>query len=136
VVFRDGVAVGLIDFDFAAPGAPLWDVGATARMWAPLVDPAYRPHWPGGVDEARRLGLFARAFGVGPDDASAFVDLLMSIHTRTRAAVRRRVERGEPAFVAMWNAHGGEEREGVDLAWLDRNRAALVDAVARGGGTD
>jgi hypothetical protein len=36
----------------------------------------------------------------------------------------------------MWNAHGGEEREGVDLAWLDRNRAALVDAVARGGGTD
>ncbi len=26
VVFRDGVAVGLLDFDFAAPGRPVYDL--------------------------------------------------------------------------------------------------------------
>ncbi|MGW2643110.1 aminoglycoside phosphotransferase family protein [Streptomyces sp. NPDC001348] len=39
VVFRDGRAVALIDFDLAAPGRPLWDVAMTARYWVPILDP-------------------------------------------------------------------------------------------------
>ena len=30
VVFRDGVAVGLLDFDFAAPGRPIYDLAQFA----------------------------------------------------------------------------------------------------------
>ena len=33
VVFRDGEAYGLIDFDMAAPGRPLWDLAMAARYW-------------------------------------------------------------------------------------------------------
>ena len=36
VVFRDGKAVGLIDFDLASPGSRLWDVACAARLWAPI----------------------------------------------------------------------------------------------------
>ena len=39
VVFRDGVAVGLLDFDFAAPGRPGYDLAQMARMCAPVDDP-------------------------------------------------------------------------------------------------
>nr|MDT0525816.1 phosphotransferase [Streptomyces sp. DSM 41633] len=39
VVFRDGRAAALIDFDLAAPGRPLWDVAMAARYWVPMVDP-------------------------------------------------------------------------------------------------
>ncbi len=53
VVFRDGRAVALIDFDLAAPGAPVWDVAATARLWAPLRRPA-------DVADARRDRALAR----------------------------------------------------------------------------
>ena len=38
LVFRDGRAVGLIDFDLAGPGSAAWDVAAAARSWAPLQD--------------------------------------------------------------------------------------------------
>lgn len=31
VVFRDGRAAALIDFDLAAPGRALWDIAMTAR---------------------------------------------------------------------------------------------------------
>ncbi|GGU08398.1 hypothetical protein GCM10010244_38120 [Streptomyces coeruleorubidus] len=31
VVFCDGRAAALIDFDLAAPGRPLWDIAITAR---------------------------------------------------------------------------------------------------------
>ena len=39
VVFRDGVAVAFLDFDFAAPGTRAWDVASLARMCVPVDDP-------------------------------------------------------------------------------------------------
>ena len=39
VVFRDRQAVGLLDFDFAAPGDPVRDLAAMARMCVPVDDP-------------------------------------------------------------------------------------------------
>ena len=38
LVFRDGRAVALIDFDLAGPGSAIWDFAAAARYWAPLQD--------------------------------------------------------------------------------------------------
>jgi hypothetical protein len=38
VVFRDGEAIGLLDFDFAAPGRPTYDLAAFARMCVPIDD--------------------------------------------------------------------------------------------------
>ena len=33
LVFRDGRAVALIDFDLAGPGSAAWDFAAAARHW-------------------------------------------------------------------------------------------------------
>ena len=38
LVFRDGRAAALIDFDWAGPGSAIWDFAAAARYWAPLQD--------------------------------------------------------------------------------------------------
>ena len=38
VVFVDGVAVGLLDFDFCAPGRPLYDLAQFARMCVAIDD--------------------------------------------------------------------------------------------------
>jgi hypothetical protein len=38
VVFRDDEAVALLDFDFAAPGRPIFDLAAFARMCVPIDD--------------------------------------------------------------------------------------------------
>src|SRR5215471_8106223 len=38
LVFRDGRAVALIDFDLAGPGSAIWDFAAASRSWAPLQD--------------------------------------------------------------------------------------------------
>src|SRR5260370_26709142 len=40
LVFRDGRAMALIDFDWAGPGSAIWDFAAAARYWAPLQDDA------------------------------------------------------------------------------------------------
>ena len=38
VVFCDGVAVGLLDFDFCAPGRPVYDLAQFVRMCVPIDD--------------------------------------------------------------------------------------------------
>jgi hypothetical protein len=38
VVFRDGVAVALIDFELAAPGRPVYDLAQFARLCVPIDD--------------------------------------------------------------------------------------------------
>ena len=40
VVFREGRAVALIDFDLAGPGSAVWDFAAAARSFVPLLDEA------------------------------------------------------------------------------------------------
>jgi len=52
VVFRDGRAVALIDFDLASPGCRVWDVACAARLWTPLRPDRY-------IDDARRGQVFA-----------------------------------------------------------------------------
>ena len=38
VVFRDGIAVALLDFEFAAPGRPVYDLAQLARLCVPIDD--------------------------------------------------------------------------------------------------
>jgi hypothetical protein len=53
IIFRDGRAVALIDFDLASPGSRLWDVACAARLWVPLRPDAY-------ITDARRGRVFHR----------------------------------------------------------------------------
>jgi hypothetical protein len=127
VVFRDGRAVALLDFDFAAPGTRAWDVASLVRMCVPIDDPgdAARLGWHGG-DPFRRLDVVTAAYG-SPLDRREVVDLLQ---VQTRAGgwfVRRRVDAGHPAFVAMWNATGGAARYDRRRNWFEANRQRFLD---------
>ena len=68
VVFRDGVAVALIDFEFAAPGRPVYDLAQLARLCVPIDDDfdqarlGWRP-----ADRPARLRLVADAYGLDRD---------------------------------------------------------------------
>ena len=65
VVFRDGIAVALLDFEFAAPGRPVYDLAHLARFWVPIDDDfdqarlGWRP-----ADRPARLRLVADAYGL------------------------------------------------------------------------
>jgi hypothetical protein len=131
VVFDDGVAVGLIDFDFAAPGRPVHDLAALARMCVPIDDDvnAARLGWQ-PADRPARLRLVADAYGLDMAGRVLLLELLSASIATVGGFVRRRVEAGDQNFVAMWNDFGGAERYERRAAWwLDRQhdfRAALV----------
>ncbi len=57
-VFRDGKPVGIIDFDAAAPGNRLHDLGYAIFLWLNLGTDG-----PQLDEQARRIELFCRAYG-------------------------------------------------------------------------
>jgi aminoglycoside phosphotransferase (APT) family kinase protein len=117
VVFRDGVAVGLLDFDFAAPGRPSYDLAQMARMCVPVDDPldAARFGWQADAVAPERVRLVADAYGLGAGGRQELLDALDCSVAHGGEFVQRRVEAGEAAFVAMWESMGG-------MARFDRRR--------------
>lgn len=131
VVFRDGEAVALLDFDFAAPGRRLWDVVATASMWVPLEHPAWRRAHPSGLDASARAAVFADAYGLDAGERAELVDVLVQRHAVGRAFVRRRLAAGEPAFERMAADFGAAARWVATDRWLEEERPRLERALCR-----
>ncbi len=130
VVFRDGVAVGLLDFDFAAPGRPVHDLASMVRMCGPVDDDlsSARLGW-GPVDQPARLRLVADTYGL---DAAGRHDLLATLEqsfARGGQFVRRRVEAGDPNFIAMWDQMGGMERYDRRRRWWSAARPRFESAL-------
>jgi hypothetical protein len=130
VVFRDGIAVGLLDFDFAAPGRPLYDLAQFARMCVPVDDPlsAGRLGWQPD-DPARRLRLVADSYGLDSSGRLQLLDLLAVSIENGGQFVRRRVEAGDPNFIAMWNRIGGAERFDRRRRWFHQCHGRFVAAM-------
>jgi hypothetical protein len=129
VVFRDGRAVALLDFDVAAPGRALWDVARTARMWVPMAMPGTSRSWLGHVDVWHRVGVLTRAYGVNSAAGEEFADVLLTATRQGQEWVRAKVEAGEPSFVEMWARFGLSDRYNADLIWLAGQRTRIAAAV-------
>lgn len=130
VVVRDATAVALLDFEFAAPGRRVWDVAAMARMCVPIdTDEDAARTGRAGLDPFTRLRVVADAYGLAPGERPDLVEALVTQADHGGAFVRRRVDAGEPAFVAMWEQMGGQQRYDRRARWLSTNRARFVDAL-------
>ena len=118
VVFRDGIAVGLLDFEFAAPGRPVYDLAHLARLCVPIDDEpdqarmGWRP-----ADGPTRMRLVADAYGLDQHGRAELLSAIGDAIDRVEAAVRRGVAAGEPNTVAMWNRTGGSERYDRRRRW-------------------
>jgi hypothetical protein len=131
VVFRNGDAIALLDFDFAAPGHALHDLAQLAKMWVPLdTDEDAARFGRSGLDPFHRLRVVADSYGL-PADRSEFLHVLgQSIaDARTGGFVRRRVESGHQAFIDMAETMGGLERYERRHQWFERNRQRFADAL-------
>lgn len=130
IVFRDGIAVGFIDFDCAAPGRPVYDLAQMARVCVPMDDEVdrarlgYRP-----ADLPARLRLVADAYGL---DGAGRAELLSTMDValaRIEAAVRRSVDTGDPNAKALWDRTGGAERFDRRRRWWTAHRQEFAAAL-------
>ncbi len=123
VVFRDGQAVALIDFDLAGPGSPVWDVAAAARLWAPLRDPLDTTDVRHGR-ELERTRILLDAYGLDDAGRATFLPALRESHAWMCEIVRDGAERGVPGFAEYWTPEAAARQERA-IAWFEANADAI-----------
>jgi hypothetical protein len=130
VVFRNGIAVALLDFEFAAPGRPVYDLAHLARLCVPIEDEldqarlGWRP-----ADRPARLRLVADAYGLDREERAELMPALDLAIERLEAAVRGAVEAGDPNAVQLWNRTGGSERYDRRRRWWIDHHDQFADAL-------
>jgi hypothetical protein len=130
VVFRDGRAVALIDFDLAGPGTAVWDVAATARLWAPL-------RLDRDIADARRGRALSRlrrvvdAYRLTDADRALLPEAVLCNHDWCYDIVRRGAAVGHGGFADYWlrAAQRAHRTRRWYLRDLDVLRAAVLTAA-------
>ena len=103
LVFRDGLPVGAIDFEAAAPGPRAWDLAYLAYRLVPLAHPG-NPDLPPAADPAGRLLALCEGYGgVAPADVLALVPPRLRELAETAPAAHAELYRADAAHVAALN---------------------------------
>lgn len=130
IVFSDGKPVGLLDFDFAAPGRPVWDIARATLVWIPIDVPELaHAYCFGGLDPFKRLRLFCDSYGLAHESRPELIDAIQESSRKTEAFVRSQVEAGKTAFVEMWQRHHLDEIYARRQIWLAENKIRLLDEL-------
>jgi Phosphotransferase enzyme family len=128
LVFRDGRAVALIDFDLAGPGSAAWDFAAAARSLVPLQDEA-------DVTDSRagraldRFRIFLEASGLPRAERREVAGALVANHDWTYAIVAEAAAAGHAGFADHWRAVAAPAARA--RRWTLRHRRELTAAAAR-----
>jgi Ser/Thr protein kinase RdoA (MazF antagonist) len=98
IIFRDGRAVALIDFDLASPGSRLWDVACAARLWVPLRPEAYIADARRG-HEVQRLRTFVESYGLDRAEKAQLLSVVAENQKWFHQLVARHIAAGHTAFL-------------------------------------
>ena len=92
MVFVDDAPVAFIDFDTAAPGDPLEDLGYMAWTWCI----SSKPEAPPAIAQAAQVRLLADAYGLDSVSRSRLVDAVLDRQTRNVQWWRSHLTRPRP----------------------------------------
>jgi hypothetical protein len=130
VVFRKGIAIALLDFEFAAPGRPVYDLAQLARVCVPIDDDfdqarlGWRP-----ADRPARLRLVADSYGL---DGTGRAELLTAVDDaidRIEALARHSDAAGDPKAVATLRRTGGIEKYDRRRRWWTAHHDQFAAAL-------
>ena len=118
VVFRDGTAVALLDFEFAAPGRAVYDLAQLARLCVPIDDDLdqERLGWV-PADRPGRLRVVADAYGLDADDRDGLLRAVDDAIDQIERAARRPADGPDSKFDRRrrwWREHHEEFDAALD----------------------
>ena len=101
LIFRNGRATGLIDFDLAGPGSIPFELAVAACFWVPIREDA-------DITDSRRgrvrqrLRLFLDGYDAADELRAEVISALDAANEWIAGIIREAAESGHPAFTRMW----------------------------------
>ena len=124
VVFRNGLPAALIDFDLARPTTRSYDIANALYWWAPLLDPLDRAPALAEADIARRVAIFADAYGMTASQRRALVPVAGQMIRRFHISTREKADT-DPVFRRMWDASAKDRLPRAER-WIEQAGPAIA----------
>ena len=128
VVFRNGEAYALIDFDLAQPATRADEMFNVMLWWAPLFDPRDIDPLLRQVDVPRRTRMLADSYGLSGTDRERVAEVAILRTRRSWYLMKQRAETQGGGWQRMWDEGVGDVIKRRE-AWLDRHAATLTAAL-------
>ena len=129
IITRNGLPVGLIDWEYAGPVDPLIELAQTCWLNARLFsdDVAEREALQPLADRARQVGVMLDAYGLSLTQRRGFFDLIIEfvIHDTAYQADEAGVTHDSTDNEALWGLAWRER----SAAWLLSNRKVIEQAI-------
>jgi Phosphotransferase enzyme family len=129
VVFDAGLPIALIDFDLARPTTRTLDCVNALHWWAPLVHPDDRPPSLRDADIARRVRLFADAYGMNHDQRRQVMPLATQSARNSYVTMRAAADI-DPVFKRWWN-DDVQHRIPRAIEWLISESDTITASLTR-----
>jgi thiamine kinase-like enzyme len=131
VVFVDGRAQALIDFDLARPTDRVAEVCNLLLWWAPLMPDVDREPAVRDVDAVARAALLVDEYGLGVHDRQQIVPVASNSADRAWYSMRNRAEVLGGGWKRMWD-EGVGDRIQRRQRWLAEHADELHEALTAG----
>jgi aminoglycoside phosphotransferase (APT) family kinase protein len=128
VIFRDGLACALIDFDLAKLATRAEEMFNAMLWWAPLSDPHDVDPLLRDADVPRRTRILADEYGLSGTDRERIMEVGMLRTRRAWYLMKQRAQTQGGGWQRMWDEGVGDVIKRRE-AWLDRHAAALTAAL-------
>lgn len=128
VIFRNGRAYALIDFDLAKPATRADEMCNVMLWWAPLFDPRDADPLLRDVDVPRRSRILADAYGLSGTDRERIMAVAVLRTRRSWYLMKQRAETLGGGWQRMWDEGVGDVIKRRE-AWLDRHATTLTAAL-------
>ncbi|MDQ4502541.1 phosphotransferase [Sinomonas sp. ASV322] len=128
VVFRNGRAHALIDFDLAKPATRVDEVFNLCLWWAPLAPDEDRTGPLKGVDAVVRTRLVADAYGLSAADRARLIPTAIRRTERSWHLMKYRAEHDGGGWLRMWEDGVGERIE-RRIGWLEREGERVAEGL-------
>ncbi len=128
VVFRAGRAFALIDFDWAAPSDPLWDLANAAQHWGPACDPKDSSGAFRGSDPGERIRELAAGYGATAEQRHRLIAAIQDSLDWAGQYVEDQARSGHAGFASIFDSNYRAAHERA-RRWLRANSARLRDLI-------
>jgi hypothetical protein len=128
VVFRNGRAYALIDFDLAKPATRADEMFNAMLWWGPLADPRDVDPLLRHLDVPRRARILADSYGLSGTDRVRITEVAVLRTRRSWHLMKLRAQTHGGGWRRMWDEGVGDAIKRRE-AWLDQHAATLTAAL-------
>ena len=129
ICFNEGQAIGLIDFETAAPGPRIWDIAYALYRFAPFTNPSNKDGFGNLTDQLKRAETFCDIYGLDKSARSQLANVMIERLETLNKFLLHSANEGIAKYQACIAA-GHHKLYKADIHYIEKNKQKIQNTLS------